>query len=123
MPQMLSSSMIPRPTATLRALWVLRACALSAMQRGPSFKLRKMEIFTAFEQLNGMPVAATIGSFDGVHRGHVAMIAEARSLAKKRGLPLVVVTFARHPRLLFSGCNMPFLLSSNDEKIALIVID
>ncbi len=90
------------------------------MQRGPYFKLGKMEIFTAFEQLNGMPVAATIGSFDGVHRGHVAMIAEARSLAKKRGLPLVVVTFARHPRLLFSGCNMPFLLSSNDEKIALI---
>ena len=90
------------------------------MLRGPSFKLRKMEIFTGFEQLDGKPVAATIGSFDGVHRGHVAMIGQARSLARQRGLPIVVVTFARHPRLLFSGCDMPFLLSSNDEKIALI---
>lgn len=90
------------------------------MQRGPYFKLGKMEIFTAFELLNGMPVAATIGSFDGVHRGHVAMITQAGTLAKERSMPLAVVTFARHPRLLFSGSDTPFLLSSNEERLSLI---
>ncbi|MBQ5730775.1 MAG: adenylyltransferase/cytidyltransferase family protein, partial [Bacteroidaceae bacterium] len=59
-----------------------------------------MEIFTDIDSLGCVPSAVTVGSFDGVHRGHVAMIAEARELAASRGLPLTVVTFARHPRLL-----------------------
>ena len=57
-----------------------------------------MEIFTDIDSLGTRATAVTVGSFDGVHRGHVAMLAEARSLAAERGLPLTVVTFARHPR-------------------------
>ncbi len=79
-----------------------------------------MEILTSLDNLKGGPVAVTIGSFDGVHRGHRAMIAQARALADERGLPLTVVTFARHPRLLFSEGCQPFLLTDTDEKLSLL---
>lgn len=79
-----------------------------------------MEIFTDIDRLGKEPSAVTVGSFDGVHRGHVAMIAEARELAASRGLPLTVVTFANHPRLLFSGSDTPFLLTSTDAKLSLL---
>lgn len=79
-----------------------------------------MEILTSLDNMKGGPVAVTIGSFDGVHRGHRAMVAEARALADERGLPLMVVTFARHPRLLFSEGCAPFLLTDTDEKLSLL---
>lgn len=79
-----------------------------------------MEIFTDIEELGNRPTAVTVGSFDGVHRGHLAMLAEARELAETRGLPLTVATFARHPRLLFSECKTPFLLTSTDDKLSLL---
>lgn len=79
-----------------------------------------MEIITDIEKLGAETMAATIGSFDGVHRGHVAMIEEALSLSSVRGLPLTVITFAKHPRLLFSGWESPFLLCSTEEKLALL---
>ena len=79
-----------------------------------------MEIFTDFDKMDGRPMAVTIGSFDGVHRGHRAMIDEAREKAAQRNLPLTVITFARHPRLLFSRSEAPFLLTSTDEKLSLL---
>jgi len=42
--------------------------------------------------------ALTIGNFDGVHRGHQAMLALLRSEAQHRGLPSCVMTFEPHPR-------------------------
>lgn len=47
------------------------------------------------------------------------MIAELRKVADERGLPLVAVTFASHPRLLFDGSCEPFLLAQNGEKESL----
>lgn len=79
-----------------------------------------MEIITDINSAYGCETAATVGSFDGVHRGHVAMISEARTLAAEHSLPLTVVTFRRHPRLLFSGWNTPFLLTSTEEKLHLL---
>ena len=67
-----------------------------------------------------MPCAATIGSFDGVHLGHRAMLGELQERAALQGLPVMVVTFARHPRMLFNAEHSPFLLSSNDEKVAML---
>ncbi|MEO8155315.1 MAG: bifunctional riboflavin kinase/FAD synthetase [Rhizobacter sp.] len=46
--------------------------------------------------------ALTIGNFDGVHRGHQAMLALLRSEAKHRGLPSCVMTFEPHPRDYFA---------------------
>ena len=70
-----------------------------------------MQIVTDFSQYDKKPCAATIGSFDGVHKGHTAMLGELRAVADAKGLPLMVVTFARHPRMLFCDACTPFLLS------------
>jgi riboflavin kinase / FMN adenylyltransferase len=48
------------------------------------------------------PCALTIGSFDGVHRGHQAMLALLVSEARHRGLPSCVLTFEPHPREYFA---------------------
>lgn len=79
-----------------------------------------MEIVRDIYNCRVSACAATIGSFDGVHLGHRAMIAELREAASRRGLPLAVVTFVRHPRLLFDGECEPFLLTSHDERMALL---
>lgn len=67
-----------------------------------------------------VPCVATIGSFDGVHCGHRAMLGELRASANGKGLPLMVITFARHPRLMFDGECEPFILTTNSEKLELL---
>jgi riboflavin kinase / FMN adenylyltransferase len=47
--------------------------------------------------------ALTIGNFDGVHRGHQAMLALLQSEARHRGLPSCVLTFEPHPRDYFAA--------------------
>ena len=47
--------------------------------------------------------ALTIGNFDGVHRGHQAMLALLRSEARHRALPSCVLTFEPHPRDYFAA--------------------
>lgn len=79
-----------------------------------------MEIITDIYKYEPVPCAATVGSFDGLHVGHCAMLGELKRAAAERGLPLMVVTFARHPRLLFDGDCEPFLLATNSEKTALL---
>lgn len=79
-----------------------------------------MKVITDIYDFSALPCAATVGSFDGVHCGHRAMLAELRAVANEKGLPLMVVTFTRHPRLLFDGECEPFLLTTNDEKMALL---
>jgi len=60
------------------------------------------------DRLHGAAVA--IGAFDGVHRGHQAVIAEARAAADRLGVPLAVVSFAPHPRRWFQPDAAPFRL-------------
>ena len=79
-----------------------------------------MEIITDIYSFNAVPCAATIGSFDGVHLGHRSMLEELRVRAAQQGLPLMVITFAKHPRVVFGSVDEPFLLSSNEEKVALL---
>src|SRR5438105_722326 len=43
--------------------------------------------------------AVTIGAYDGVHRGHRAVIQEVRARAEQPGCPTAVVTFDRHPAI------------------------
>ncbi len=71
-----------------------------------------MEIIYDLNDICREPTAATIGSFDGVHRGHVAMIEETRQKAAALSLPVTLVTFERHPRMIFDAEPQPFLLSS-----------
>ncbi|MBH9552796.1 bifunctional riboflavin kinase/FAD synthetase [Inhella gelatinilytica] len=58
-----------------------------------------MQVFRGFHHPAIAPACAlTIGNFDGVHRGHQAMLALLRSEAQHRGLPSCVLTFEPHPR-------------------------
>jgi riboflavin kinase/FMN adenylyltransferase len=58
-----------------------------------------MQVFRGFHHPGIAPACAlTIGNFDGVHRGHQAMLALLRSEAQHRGLPSCVMTFEPHPR-------------------------
>ena len=79
-----------------------------------------MQIITDITKYEKRPCAATIGSFDGVHRGHLSMLGELRAAAALKGLPLMVVTFATHPRRLFDKESEPFLLTPPDEKVKLL---
>jgi len=54
--------------------------------------------------------AVAIGAFDGVHRGHQAVIATAREAARSLGAPLGVVSFDPHPRRWFQPDAAPFRL-------------
>jgi riboflavin kinase/FMN adenylyltransferase len=47
------------------------------------------------------PCALTIGNFDGVHRGHRALIERVRTAADQLGVPACVMTFEPHPREFF----------------------
>ena len=66
------------------------------------------------------PHAVTIGNFDGLHRGHQAMLARLKEEAAHRGLPSCVLTFEPHPREFFSPAQAPARLSSLREKSELI---
>lgn len=55
------------------------------------------------------PCVVTIGVFDGVHRGHAALLARAVADAKSRGLPSVVLTFEPHPGSVLSAAPPPRL--------------
>ena len=79
-----------------------------------------MQIITDITKYDKRPCAATIGSFDGVHRGHLAMLGELRRAAATQGLPLMVVTFAIHPRRLFGKECEPFILTPPCEKVRLL---
>ena len=58
------------------------------------------------------PVALTIGNFDGVHRGHQAMIARLIEGAEDLRLPSAILTFDPHPREFFAPDQAPPRLSS-----------
>lgn len=59
---------------------------------------------------------ATIGFFDGVHRGHRALLEELKRLAKGHGLLSMVITFAEHPRKVVGTDWQPRLLTTLEEK-------
>ena len=62
-----------------------------------------MNIFRGFQHPGVAPgCALTIGNFDGVHRGHQAMLALLEAEARQRGVPSCVLTFEPHPRDYFA---------------------
>jgi riboflavin kinase/FMN adenylyltransferase len=64
--------------------------------------------------------AVTIGAYDGVHRGHVAVIETVQRLASERGLETAVVTFDRHPAAVVRPESAPLLLTDLEQKLELL---
>ena len=69
---------------------------------------------------NNLPSVATIGFFDGVHRGHRFLIDQVRREAAARGLESAAVTFPVHPRQVLQSDYRPKLLTTPQEKLALL---
>jgi riboflavin kinase/FMN adenylyltransferase len=64
--------------------------------------------------------AVTIGAYDGVHRGHVAVLRLVRELADARGLASVCVTFDRHPAEVVRPDSAPKVLTTLEQKLELL---
>ena len=63
-----------------------------------------------------MPKIATIGFFDGVHKGHQFLFAHLRTIGEERGLTPLIVTFDDHPRAVLESDYIPQLLTSSEER-------
>lgn len=62
----------------------------------------------------------TIGTFDGLHRGHLRVIKKVLKNSLKFNLPSLAITFEFPPRLFFRPLKEPYLLSTIEEKRALL---
>jgi riboflavin kinase/FMN adenylyltransferase len=70
-------------------------------------------------RLGGRPVCVALGTFDGVHRGHRAIIDTVRAAAAARGGEALATTFDPHPLKVIAPPSEPFLLSTLDERLLL----
>jgi riboflavin kinase/FMN adenylyltransferase len=72
---------------------------------------------TALEDLQlNQPACLTIGAFDGVHRGHQALIGALVQHAHPAGCAAVIITFYPHPSVVLRGRRPSFYLTMPDEK-------
>ena len=82
---------------------------------------QRMRILRSYQhvppELKGAAVA--IGNFDGVHRGHQALLIRARDEARARGAPAGVIVFDPHPREFFRPEEPHFRLAPLERKIEL----
>lgn len=79
-----------------------------------------MKIFRHLPDAADRSIALTIGNFDGVHRGHQAMIAKLKREAQRHNLSACVLTFEPHPREFLNLQNAPLRLTELTEKAALL---
>jgi riboflavin kinase/FMN adenylyltransferase len=81
-----------------------------------------MRVFRHFRDVPGTFKGAVVavGNFDGVHRGHQALIAQARRMAEERRAPLGVLAFEPHPQEFFRPAAEPFRLTPFRAKARLI---
>ena len=80
-----------------------------------------MLIHKGFENLNLISPVATLGIFDGVHRGHMALLDCLVKRAEEEGGESVVITFSPHPRIVLeqNNVNLTFLTTMDEKKVLL----
>ena len=69
---------------------------------------------------NSKRSVVTIGAYDGVHRGHQAVIGQVRNEAQQLGCQSVVVTFDKHPASVVRPESAPKLLTDLNQKLELL---
>lgn len=85
-----------------------------------------MQIAHDTDTLSPRSTVAAIGMFDGVHLGHLTLMAEVRRIAAQRQLKSAVITFAQHPQAVLrpeSGVKMLMTVADRVEEIARHGID
>ena len=79
-----------------------------------------MEIYKSLDDIKDKPaVVLAVGSFDGLHQGHHAIIDAVRTEANRQGVKSMIITFAPTPREVLSGQKVIALMKP-EEKIAKI---
>lgn len=83
-----------------------------------------MEIISTLEQLNNyqelQSCSLALGTFDGLHRGHLQVIAEAGKMAVQGRSRLGVLTFSNHPMEHINPSKVPVALLTHHEKLELL---
>jgi riboflavin kinase/FMN adenylyltransferase len=79
-----------------------------------------MQVFRGIPGQAAEACVLTIGNFDGVHRGHQALLRLLCEQARAHALPAVALTFEPHPREFFAGDKAPTRLASLREKLLLL---
>lgn len=81
-----------------------------------------MEIITSLEQLHSFsaPCVVALGTFDGLHRGHLDVIGTAKEEAERTGARLAVFTFSNHPMEWINPEQVPVALVTAAEKQTLL---
>lgn len=72
------------------------------------------------DSYNKTGYVATIGFFDGLHRGHRFVIEQLKTVAHERSLPSLIITFGEHPRKVLQPGFHPLLLTTPQEKLELL---
>ena len=77
-----------------------------------------MIIHEGYENLNLIEPVVTLGIFDGVHRGHMALLDCLVARAKEVKGESVVITFSPHPRLVLEqkNINLSFLTTMEEKN-------
>lgn len=82
---------------------------------------RQMNIIRGLQELHSeAPCAVTIGTFDGIHRGHRLIIEKLIKVARDRNLQTALLTFDPHPRQVLLGADKVKLLTTTEEKLLLL---
>ena len=81
--------------------------------------------FSCVDMESGVPdklknAVVAIGNFDGVHRGHQAVLALTKDIARTESRPAIVMTFEPHPRNYFAPDKPVFRLTSKSQKSLLL---
>ena len=80
-----------------------------------------MQIFYGFENITlERPTVVSVGSFDGVHRGHRELLERVRGVAHELGALSAVVSFEPHPRIAMGRAEGMRLLTSIEERALLL---
>lgn len=79
-----------------------------------------MKVYKSASEYNKNPSVVTIGTFDGVHIGHKAILKRLVNTAKADGLESVLLTFFPHPRMVVQSVSDLRLINTIDEKKELL---
>lgn len=80
-----------------------------------------MELHHGIDNLHLVNPVVTIGSFDGVHKGHVQVIASLKQVAERLGGETVIISFEPHPReVIYPLEKRPGILTTLEEKRAIL---
>ena len=81
-----------------------------------------MKVIDTIDDIDGLGEApiATVGKFEGVHRGHMAILSEVCRRSKARSSCCVVLTFEPHPQVVLDSGRPLLLLNTRQEKLEIL---